>query len=196
MALHSKLFSNEYTPFYEEEHYLPWQLALAHLQMTPWTPEVVLSGFNLDRSWSLPLSILQFKKNIMPHLSSSKYPSEHHPSTSSTFFVINTIRMKLLIIPSSYLVYGTTLHPHFHTHLISPNKCLPILYSEMSMTSSKLRMAFAVKFLEKRSTLGYPMIIAKVFESMLDSFKGDIKLKVSNNWNDGQAVRFMISSNV
>ena len=82
--------------------------------------------------------------------------------------------MKFLIILSPYPISGTALHPHFHTHLICPNKCLPILHSEMSMTPSKLETTLAVKFLEKGSTSGYPMIIAKIFESVFELVMGEM----------------------
>jgi len=39
----------------------------------------------------------------------------------------------------------------------------------------------AIKLLEKGSTLGYPMIIAKAFQSFLESVGVDLKLKVSDN---------------
>ena len=97
------------------------------------------------------------------------------------FSVIDTIRVKLLIIPSPYPVSGAVLHSHFYTHLICPNKCLPILYSEMSMALSELKTTFAVKFLEKGSTSSYPMIIAKVFEGMFELSNANVKLKLLNN---------------
>lgn len=49
------------------------------------------------------------------------------------------------------------------------------------MTPSELEATFAVKFLEKGSTSGYPMIIAKIFESIFEGRGGDVKLKVLNN---------------
>ena len=89
--------------------------------------------------------------------------------------------MKFLIILSSYPISDTALHPHFYTHLICPNKCLPNLHSKMSMMSSELETMLAIKFLEKGSTSGYPMIIDKIFESMFDGHGGDVKLKILNN---------------
>jgi len=62
-----------------------------------------------------------------------------------------------------------------------PNKCFPILHSEMDMASSKLEMMLVVKLLEKGLASGYPMIIAKVFESMFELDNANVKLEVLNN---------------
>ena len=110
-----------------------------------------------------------------------KRPSKHHSSPSFTLFVINTIRVKFLICLASYPVPGAAFHPDFHTHLISPNICLPILNSQMCMAFCKLETTYAVKFLEKGSASGYSMIIAKVFESVFKSVGVDIKLEVSDD---------------
>src|SRR5438105_2636686 len=69
----------------------------------------------------------------MPHLTPSKCSPEQHSSTSSMFSVINTVRVKPLIIPSPYPIPGAVLHPHFDTHLIRPNKGFPILNSKVSV---------------------------------------------------------------
>ena len=89
--------------------------------------------------------------------------------------------MKLLICPSPDPVSSTALHLNFDTHLICLNKGLPILNSKVCMTSNKLKVALAIKLLKEGSSSGYPMIIAKVFESMFEGVEGDVKLKVSNN---------------
>jgi len=49
------------------------------------------------------------------------------------------------------------------------------------MTSGKLEAALAVKLLEKGSTSGYPMIVAKVFEGTFEGAGGGFKLKVFDN---------------
>ena len=51
----------------------------------------------------------------------------------------------------------------------------------MSMTLGELKTTLAVKFLEKRSASGYPMIIAKVFESVFELSNANVKLKVLND---------------
>jgi hypothetical protein len=48
----------------------------------------------------------------------------------------------------------------------------------MSMALSELETTFPVKFLEKGSASGYPMIIAKGFESAFEGGDTDVKLKV------------------
>ena len=53
-----------------------------------------------------------------------------------------------------------------------------------------------VKFLEKGSILGYPMIITKVFESEFELSNANIKLKILNDWSNEQEVGFMVSSDV
>ena len=125
------------------------------------------------------LSILE--EYTRSHLSPSKRPPKHHSSTSSTFSIIDAIRVELFIFPSPYPVPSAALHPHFYTHLICPNKCLPILHSKMSMALGKLETTFAVKILEKGLTSGYPMIIAKVFEGMFELSNADVKLEVLDN---------------
>jgi hypothetical protein len=92
--------------------------------------------------------------------------------------VIDTIRVKLFIIPSPYSVSSTPLYPHFHTHLIYPNEGFSIIHSEMSMALSKLETRFPVKFLEKGTASGYLMIIAKGFESAFEGGDTHVKLKV------------------
>jgi hypothetical protein len=124
------------------------------------------------------LSIFQFKKHTWPHLTPPKCPPEHHPSTSCTFSVIDTIRVKLFIILSPYPVSGVALNSYFHTHLICPNIGLSILHSQMSMASSELETTLPVKFLEKGSASGYLMIIAKVFKSDFELSDANVKLKV------------------
>ena len=51
----------------------------------------------------------------------------------------------------------------------------------MSMALSELEAALAVKFLEKGSSSGYPMIIAKVFESVFELGNANVKSKVLND---------------
>jgi hypothetical protein len=101
------------------------------------------------------------------------------------FSVIDTIRVKLLVVPSPYPVPGAALHPHFYTHLICPNKCLPIFNSEMGMTLGKLETTLSIEFLEEGSASGYSMIVAKVLESTFELSDADIKFKVLNNGHDG-----------
>jgi len=47
----------------------------------------------------------------------------------------------------------------------------------MSMVPSELERTLPVKFLEKGSTSGYPIIIAKVFESLFENGDTDGKLE-------------------
>ena len=119
---------------------------------------------------------------IVPHLNA---PQNIIPVPVARFFVINTIWVKLLVIPSPYPVPGAALHPHLYTHLISSNKCLLIFNSEMSMALCKLETTLSIEFLEKRSVSGYSMIIAKVLESTFESSDAGIKLEVLNNGHDG-----------
>jgi hypothetical protein len=49
------------------------------------------------------------------------------------------------------------------------------------MTSGKLEAALAVKLLDKESTSGYSMIIAKAFEGTFEGAGGGFKLEVSDN---------------
>jgi hypothetical protein len=53
------------------------------------------------------------------------------------------------------------------------------------MAPSELETTLAVQFLEKGSTLGYLMIIAKVYESRFENCDADGKLKVRYN-GDGR----------
>jgi hypothetical protein len=54
----------------------------------------------------------------------------------------------------------------------------------MGMSFGKLEATLSVKFLEKRSTSGYPMIVAKVFEGPFELSDTNVQLKVLNNcWN-------------
>jgi hypothetical protein len=55
----------------------------------------------------------------------------------------------------------------------------------MSMALSELETALSVEFLEEGSTPGYPMIIAKVPESMFELGNANVKLKVLNNGHGG-----------
>jgi len=55
----------------------------------------------------------------------------------------------------------------------------------MGMASSKLETMLAVKLLEKESASGYPLIIAKVFESMFKLGNANVKLEVLNNGHNG-----------
>ena len=55
----------------------------------------------------------------------------------------------------------------------------------MSMAPSKLETTLPVEFLEKRSAPGYPMIIAKLFESVFELGNANVKLKVLNSCHDG-----------
>jgi len=54
----------------------------------------------------------------------------------------------------------------------------------MGMSFGKLEMILPVKFLEKKSMSGYPMIIAKGFEGPFELSDAVVKLKVLDNcWN-------------
>jgi hypothetical protein len=64
------------------------------------------------------------------------------------------------------------------------------------MTSSKLEVMLAVEFLEKGSTSGYSMIIAKSFEGSFKCIWRDIKLEILNDGNSGQSMRFMVFGDV
>ena len=55
----------------------------------------------------------------------------------------------------------------------------------MGMAPSKLEMTLAVKLLEKGSVSSYPMIIAKVFESMFELGNANVKPEVLNNGDGG-----------
>ena len=130
------------------------------------------------------LSTIQFKKHTRPHLTPPKCSPEHHPSISSTFSVIDTIRVKFFILLSPYPDPGAALHSNFNTNLISPNKCFPIIHSEMGMSLGKVETTLPVKSLEKKSTLGYPMIVAKVFEGPFELSDATVQLEVLDNcWN-------------
>ena len=54
----------------------------------------------------------------------------------------------------------------------------------MGMTLCKLKATFPVKFLEKGSTSGYSMIIAKAFESSFELSNINVKLEVSDDGHD------------
>ena len=49
------------------------------------------------------------------------------------------------------------------------------------MTFGKLKAPLPVEFLEKGSSSGYPMIIAKVFESVFELGNANVKFKVLND---------------
>jgi hypothetical protein len=51
----------------------------------------------------------------------------------------------------------------------------------MSMPFSKLQSTLAIKLLEKGSTSGYPMIIAKALEGLYECVEMNLKLKVSDD---------------
>jgi hypothetical protein len=53
------------------------------------------------------------------------------------------------------------------------------------MTFGKLEAPLPVEFLEEGSTSGYPMIIAKVFESMFELSNANVKLEVLNDGHGG-----------
>src|SRR5277367_2975472 len=93
------------------------------------------------------LSIFKIKKHTWPHLSPPKCPPEHHSGPSLTLFVINTIRVKLFINLAPYPILSAAFHPNFDTHLISPNKCFPILNCQMCIAFCKLKTTFAIEFL-------------------------------------------------
>jgi len=93
--------------------------------------------------------------------------------------------VKLFVVSSPYSVPGAALHSHLYIHLISPNKCLSLFNSEMSMALCKLKTTLSIEFFEKRLALGYSMIIAKVFKSTFESSNAGIKLEVLNNGHDG-----------
>ena len=55
----------------------------------------------------------------------------------------------------------------------------------MGMALCKLKATFPVKFLEKGSTSGYSMIIAKAFESLFELSNTNVKLEVLDDRHDG-----------
>jgi len=59
--------------------------------------------------------------------------------------------------------------------LISLNKYFLILRSKMDMVPSELNTMLAVKLLEKGLISSYPIIIAKVFESMFELGNANVK---------------------
>jgi hypothetical protein len=65
-----------------------------------------------------------------------------------------------------------------------PNKHLPILNSEISIVPSELETTLPVEFLEKGSLSSYPIIIAKVFDSVFELGNVNVKLKVLNNYHN------------
>src|SRR5580692_7493527 len=170
MALHSKLLSDRNTDLLVRRGIVFHNNWLFHV-FKGLLPELLKQSrqdlVSINGGVDL-LSILQFKKHTWSHSTPSKCPPEHHPSTRCTFSIINTIRVKLLIVPSPYPVPGAALHPHFDTHLICPNKCLPIFNSEMSMALGKLETTLSIEFLEKRSTSGYSMMVAQVCEGTFE----------------------------
>ena len=54
----------------------------------------------------------------------------------------------------------------------------------MSIMPSELETTLLIKFLEKGTTSGYPMIIAKIFENVFELSNANVKLKVLNNRHD------------
>jgi hypothetical protein len=60
------------------------------------------------------------------------------------------------------------------------------------MTSSKLEATLAVKLLEKGSSSGYPMIIAKRFKGSFKCIGRDIKSEVVDDGKGGESTRFMV----
>src|SRR5271154_4015235 len=122
MTLHSKLLSDGNADLFMNRSIVlhdNWFLYVPKClfpELHEWSRQDLISingGIHL-------LSIFQMKKHTWPHLSPSKCPPKHHSSPSFTLFVINTIRVKLLICLAPYPVLGTTFHPNFDTHLISP----------------------------------------------------------------------------
>ena len=53
------------------------------------------------------------------------------------------------------------------------------------MTFGKLEASLSVEFLEEGSALGYPMIVAKVFESIFELSNANVKLEVLNDGHGG-----------
>jgi hypothetical protein len=51
----------------------------------------------------------------------------------------------------------------------------------MGISLGKLEATLPVKFLEKRSMSGYPMIVSKVFEGPFELSDANVKLKVLDN---------------
>jgi len=187
MTLHSKLLSDRNTYLLMRRSIVFHDNQLFHVlkrllpELLKWSCQDLVS---IDGGVHL-LSILQFKKHTWSYSTPSKYPPEHHPSISCTFSVIDTIKVKLFVIPPPYPVPSAPLHSHFHTHLICPNKCFPILHCEMSMVLGELETTLPVKFLEKGSMSGYSMIVAEVLESMFELGNANIKLEVLNDRHSG-----------
>jgi hypothetical protein len=55
----------------------------------------------------------------------------------------------------------------------------------MSMAPSELETTLPVKFLERGSASGYPMIIAKVLETAFELSNANVKLEVLNDGHGG-----------
>jgi hypothetical protein len=64
------------------------------------------------------------------------------------------------------------------------------------MTFGKLKAPLAVKFLEKGSASGYPMIVTKVFEMVFEGVGMDVKLEVFDDGRGGQTTGLVIPSDV
>jgi len=54
----------------------------------------------------------------------------------------------------------------------------------MSMPFSKLQSTLAIKLVEKGSTSGYPMTIAKTLKGLYECVGMNLKLEVSDNHQD------------
>ena len=53
------------------------------------------------------------------------------------------------------------------------------------MTFGKLEASLSVEFLKEGSVSGYPMIVAKVFESIFELSNANVKLEVLNDGHGG-----------
>jgi hypothetical protein len=97
VALHSKLLSNRNTHLLVRRSIVFHNNRLFHIfegllpELLKWSCQDLVS---INGRVDL-LSILQFKKHTWPHSTPSKCPPEHHPSTSCTFSVIDTIRVNV-----------------------------------------------------------------------------------------------------
>jgi len=125
--------------------------------------------------------IFQIKKHSRSHFSPLKWPPEHHFSLYCPLCVVNTVRVELFISFLLYPVLDSLFHSNFNTHLICPDRCFSIIYTQMSIPFSKLQSTLAIKLIEKGLTSGYPIIIAKTLTDLYECVGMNLKLEVSDN---------------
>lgn len=60
----------------------------------------------------------------------------------------------------------------------------------------KLKTTFAIEFLKKGPILSYTKIISEVFESDFEYIRVNIKLKVLNNGNNSQTIKYTVFNDI